>query len=76
MEVSNEDLNRVMRKAVTEGLRSGPVCLRVLRGGSWYDKAHDLRAAARRVDLVRSDEQNRHTSEYGFRVARTLAPAP
>ena len=42
-------------------------CLRVLRGGSWYDKPQDLRSAGR--SAVRP--VNRYGGS-GFRVARTL----
>ena len=42
-------------------------CLRVVRGGAWYDKPHDIRSASR--SGVRP--VNRYGGS-GFRVARAL----
>ena len=41
---------------------------RVLRGGSWFFYSRDLRSASRRPST------GIHSSDYGFRVARTLTP--
>jgi formylglycine-generating enzyme required for sulfatase activity len=55
--------------APPDGLATSEVasCLRVIRGGSWYDKPEDLRCADR--NAVRP--VNRYGGS-GFRVARTL----
>ncbi|HXQ13915.1 MAG TPA: SUMF1/EgtB/PvdO family nonheme iron enzyme [Caulobacteraceae bacterium] len=49
--------------------RTGDVSLRVLRGGSWYASPQFCRSALRypRYPTVRS-------SDFGFRLARTLSP--
>jgi formylglycine-generating enzyme required for sulfatase activity len=55
--------------APPDGLATSEVasCLRVIRGGSWYDKPQDVRSADR--NAVRP--VNRYGGS-GFRVARTL----
>ena len=51
------------------GGRGGPCLGRVLRGGSWYEEPENLRSASR-VGYPTGIR----TGDFGFRVARTLAP--
>ena len=52
-----------------EAWLQGDCSRRVLRGGSWFDIPHRIRAAPRSID----DSGNR-VDDVGFRVARTLTP--
>jgi formylglycine-generating enzyme required for sulfatase activity len=46
-----------------------PCTQRVLRGGSWFNKPSDLRAAARY-----GSDPNRRRGHFGFRIAQDLEP--
>jgi formylglycine-generating enzyme required for sulfatase activity len=47
--------------------QGGDFAYRVLRGGSWYSLAPDVRSTSRRRDLP-----DYRSAEFGFRIARTL----
>ena len=55
----------------TEDCWEGDCGRRVLRGGSWFDNAEDLRPGARNWSRAGNRAGNRY-GIYGFRVSRTL----